>query len=53
MVDLLSPKELADAWKVPAAQLYPLLRSGVVPALKIDGRWYIPVNILDKVKSLG
>ena len=53
MVDLLTPKELADAWRVPQAQIYPLLRSGIVPALKIDNRWYIPIGIMDKVKSLG
>lgn len=53
MSDYLSPKELAEHWKIPLQELYPLIASGIVPALKIDNQWYISATILDKVKSLG
>ena len=53
MAVLLTPKQLAELWNVSPAQLYPLIRAGLVPAVKVRNLWYIPDTILNSVKSLG
>ena len=37
-MNLLTAKQLADAWQMPLARIYELARTGVLPVIKIGER---------------
>lgn len=52
-LNLLKPKEVAGALSIPLPTVYYLISHGVIPAIKIGGRYRVKSSTIQKIQEKG